>query len=71
MHTEDQIFEGSQSETDLQLKLDINILPLNILPVRLIKNVTKYSVYNLSVNLKKPKQTVTLPKNNCRVKTLK
>lgn len=62
MHTEDQIFERSQSEIDLQLKLDINILPLNILLVRLIKNVTKYSVYTLSVNLKKLKKTVTAKK---------
>lgn len=45
-HMQDQIFEGSQSEMDLQLKLALNFLPLNILPVRLIKNVTKHSDYN-------------------------
>lgn len=89
---QDQIFEGSQSEMDLQLKLALNFLPLNILPVRLIKNVTKHSAYNLPVNLKQNKNTtkktnkkppqkttkkrknqnpVTLPKKNCKVKTLK
>lgn len=30
MHMQDQIFEGSQSETDLQLKLGIKFLSLNI-----------------------------------------
>lgn len=56
MHMQDQIFEGSQREMDLQLKLGLNFLPLNILLVRLIKNIAKYSVYNLSIWKKTSKQ---------------
>lgn len=49
---QDQIFEGSQNEMELQLKLGLNFTSKKLT----CKNVTKYSVYNLSVNVKTPKQ---------------
>lgn len=55
------------AKLDLQLTLSLSFLHLNIL--QFIENVTKYSIYRVSLLIKT--QTVTLPKNTCSVTTLK